>query len=218
MNIQFRTPTSFAAGALGLALGAGCPAAESDDHMAYGGCLSDAECSGDRICDQGACVYPEDMDSNTSESGGPAPSPGGSDGDDSGGDSGPAPIPGDSDGDSGTCSGDATQCEGSSSMSFCDDGQWQTFTCDEVCSAIGFSGASCSSDFCECGEPLDPECYDGTSAFCVCAESYGESCTNEMFANMYIDCYEGAAPEFACFAEYIDGDTVYCSDAIDACL
>jgi hypothetical protein len=81
-----------AATAIGAGLGVGCDEAEG------GSCEADVDCKGERICDQGACIFPEDWGGDDGDSEGGA-LPGSGDG--SSADDGSGPVPGDDGADAG---------------------------------------------------------------------------------------------------------------------
>ena len=184
-------------GALGSV--SGCPESE-DDTEAFVGCRSDVDCKGERICSGGMCV-----DDSAEPSTEPSPGSNPFDPDPEGPDSGEPDVdlPGSS---GGACTGNETMCSGPNSVGLCVEGTFETVSCTDFCGYYGFASDGCSGDFCTCGEPLDAQCMNGTSAVCACVDG----CENEAALNLYVACYMGDAPEVRCAAGHLSGNSVDC--------
>lgn len=77
-----------------------------------------------------------------------------------------------------------------------EEGDHATAGCVEVCeTALRLTPGGCTtaedgSDGCDCGAPLNPSCYAGASAICVCFDD----CTADDFFTLYLGCDAQQAP------------------------
>jgi hypothetical protein len=120
-----------------------------------------------------------------------------------------------------SCSGEELQCGGGDVLKACEDGEFVDYTCTDVCDYFGFFSDGCSADQCQCGDTNDPECLDGMSGFCACAEGAGSPCTDEDANALYGACHQDdpdVAPMLKCFENYVSGGSIDCSAAANACL
>ncbi|MBC8074233.1 MAG: hypothetical protein IAG13_38290 [Deltaproteobacteria bacterium] len=226
---------------IGSMLGVFATACDRDEEEGNGDgrCYVSADCRGGERCDSGFCVAIETEDGDTDDSepddsgpndSGPNDSgPNDSGPNDSGpNDSGPDDSGPDDSGpdDSGPDdSGPAPGCEeGEFScvvdhIEACTEGEWEQFTCSEVCAAQGYTSSGCSdAQQCACDGFADQACATGVAGFCTCLESAGESCSDEDFISFYQSCFAGSAPEFACFSYYVSNGQIDCTSAVEACL
>jgi hypothetical protein len=201
----------------------------NDEGEASGRCVVTSDCRGGEMCQEGICLPVElgessddggpaddgHADSGPADSGPVTTSPADSGPADSGpadsgpSDSGPAPSP--------SCNEGDFSCEVDHIVA-CVDGDWEEYTCDDVCGSQGYTSSGCTGDQCNCDGFADEECATGVAAFCTCLESTGQSCSNDDYNAFYQECFTGAAPEFACFADYVTNNQVDCTSAVEACL
>jgi hypothetical protein len=143
-----------------------------------------------------------------------------------GGTSGSSGTAGGGGGDAEPCEeGDAPQCSDSSTIILCDpeaDSTLQAFTCDDFCSTLGLESGDCVEDgadtTCDCGDPVDEECFAGAEEVCSCLQGTEIECLTDgdRFA-WYKACVDGEADEeiVRCFAE---GSMQVCSRSIEDCV
>lgn len=93
-------------------------------------------------------------------------------------------------------------------------------TCAADCQDFGFETGEVDGENCVCDVPTDDECLLGTDAICVCQESIGETCTDDAYFNIYVNCYQdndGARAFVTCVASYVDENNAIDCDAAAAC-
>jgi hypothetical protein len=107
------------------------------------------------------------------------------------------------------------------------DGVIETSTCQQVCEVeLRFQPGACVTDAegsgCDCGDPLNPECFTGADAFCACA-----GCTIDDFLLAYLACDDVNQPTVTeallCFAGLVTEDAtgapmIDCAAAETECL
>lgn len=122
-----------------------------------------------------------------------------------------------------SCKDGELQCGGADTLEECQNDEWISHSCTEVCEVgAGFTSEGCSKveNICECGEPLDENCATGAVAYCICKEAAGNGpCTNDDLATLYFGCYN-ADPDLyfvSCLALFVDGNQVDCDGAASVC-
>lgn len=69
------------------------------------------------------------------------------------------------------------------------------------------------------GGALEDTCATGVSAFCICGEAYGYPCSDSDMQALYDECLAGNdGGLFECMADFVQGNDVYCYDAVMTCL
>ena len=114
--------------------------------------------------------------------------------------------------------GDALACDGDT-VEYCEDGELQTASCDDLCGAMGYTSSGCDpGNGCACDGLVDQECGMGASAMCTCFEWAGEPpCSDEVFSYMYDSCWNGSDETPRCVEDYVVDGTVDCEAAF-ACI
>lgn len=214
---------------LGLVGAAGCPS--DNDEGGDSSCASDFECLNGQVCQAGMCVAATGVTDGSasagSASGGSASGGSASAGSASGGSasagsaSAGSASAGSADGGSAddatagsSCSADEVVCSGPDTLDVCDDGEFVSVDCSEVCAASGWESNGCVDDVCHCGDPLDLECAVGVGGLCACLVWAGEmGCADEDYPALYEACYAGDLDVAKCIEDYVDGDTVDCAAA-----
>jgi hypothetical protein len=112
----------------------------------------------------------------------------------------------------------------------CIDGSYLEPTCDELCTDVfhlATGPCDVETNACDCGEPENPECYQGSGAFCACLpDAINVQCTdvdilsiyalcteNDPELSMYALCYQKFVTEDAAAGRYI----VDCAAAVPEC-
>ena len=218
-NRRWGLMCAVALGGLGLAC------ANEPDESGPPWCDANADCYNGQMCQDGLCVSAQSSASGGSASGGSASGGSASGGSATGGSatgvsttgSGTNPSGGGDDAPPDTCNdGDFTCAD--STIEACEDGELVQYGCDEVCASNGWTTAGCDGMQCACDGYLDTHCILGAQAFCVCLEATGESCDDAAMQQIYLDCFEGNAPEIDCFADYVSDNQVDCVSAVGSCL
>ena len=109
-------------------------------------------------------------------------------------------------------------CDGDT-VEYCEDGELQTASCDDLCGAMGYTSSGCDpGNGCACDGLVDQECGMGASAMCTCFEWAGEPpCSDEVFSYMYDSCWNGSDETPRCVEDYVVDGTVDCEAAF-ACI
>jgi hypothetical protein len=99
----------------------------------------------------------------------------------------------------------------------------QPFSCSDFCSTLGLDAGDCVEDgadtTCDCGDPVDEECFAGAEEVCSCLQGTDVECLTDAdrFA-WYKACVDGEAETediVRCFAE---GSAQACSRSVEDCV
>ena len=157
-----------------------------------GGCASDSDCKGNRVCIGGQCTDSGGGNTNTG----------------TGGNTGSS------------CSGTACSCTSGGGIDCCEQGTIKSYDCGSTCADHGYESNGCQSGACQCGAPTDQLCATGVAALCKCGEWAGSApCTDTQWTTMYDNCHMGtsATTFLKCWGQQVNGSSIDCPSAQAAC-
>jgi hypothetical protein len=126
--------------------------------------------------------------------------------------------------------GEPPLCTDTTSIRLCIDGSYVQPTCDEICTDVfhlATGPCNTTDNACECGDPQNVECFDGSGAFCACLpDATGLQCAEVDFFSIYALCAEND-PEVSmyalCYQKFVSQDAatgdyvVDCAAAVPEC-